>query len=82
MDQLQNRIIDEGEPQITNFVICESANFFHVSEKIKKNIGKIVNIIDNKYYVEFPNIDGDVMFWRNEILHWSKNKEDLQITLL
>lgn len=91
--------VDSGEPKIGDYVLCyEERNDYlngkYLNEFYLKNIGKIVNIDDDRsipYIIEYENIPIKLDVWfhdlilncrnmsRSEIIHWSENKEDLEI---
>jgi hypothetical protein len=73
-------------PQIGDFVIGDPTNFTWAKNIIKSNIGKIV-VDSNKsnkglYYkvLYVTDVYSETFTLHvNEILYWSKNKEDLEI---
>lgn len=86
--------INKGEPKNGDWVICKEDGELRqsVDSYLSKNIGRI-KYIDNfkhgsEYNVEFfGDIPEDIYFWffnhtlmmyREDILYWSTNKEDLE----
>jgi len=80
----------DNEPKVDDYVLCEEeTKDENVKEYVKTHIGQILIIEDllktmynykvfyknsNKY---FGNNGNCRSMERNEIIHWSKNKEDL-----
>jgi hypothetical protein len=71
-----------NEPEVGYFVIGDHINFTWAKNIIKSNIGEIIKIDNNSgeipYNVSYDN-DNIFKLYDNEILHFSKNKEDLEI---
>ena len=70
-------------PEVGDYVICDSTNFDSLKDLVKNNIGKLIQIEkvthdDDNYYIKYTENENDIVFWRSEILYWSKNKEELE----
>jgi len=73
-------------PEVGDYVICDSTNFDLLKNLVKNNIGKLIQIEkvtrdDDNYYIKYTEIENDIVFWRSEILYWSKDKEELEAIL-
>ena len=70
---------------IDDYVICDSTNFVSLRELVQNSIGKITIIKSvffwDEFYIEYGDLIGDIMFVEEEILFWSKNKEELELIL-
>ena len=76
------------QPQIGDYVICKDISSNRINEWIKNRIGKIEEIIEESSfsfvveYLENPSDNNENYsrrFNRKEILHFSPNKEDLEM---
>ena len=87
--------INEGEPKVGDYVICEeSVSGEVVKEFISNNIGIFSKSIHDetfKYSIEYENIPDNIYgaftnkcrrMSRQEIKYWSKDKEELEILLV
>jgi len=82
-------LIDDKEPEIGDYVICEAASHFYGTE-FAKYIDGHIGVIENIYYFEYDQEYKCVVRYENtkratfslkNIKHWSKNKKDLEIYL-
>jgi hypothetical protein len=86
-------LLDKDEPKLHDYVVASNNIWTEEENRfVLSHIGQIVNVSYVKgrplYRVEFeeeskmPNYQYEwgtktMVFWRKEIIHWSKNKEDL-----
>lgn len=78
-----------GEPTIGDYVICVDKDYddLEFNNFLATSIGKVVKYQYDQYYVEYDNPPiyiedtwgNPIRFILDEILHFSKNKEDLEI---
>ena len=88
---------NEGEPEVGDYIIFTNLEFTEndkVDPYLESHIGKLIEIkiYEPKYLVLFENLPDDIFwdvtnikdtinFYREEILDWSKNKEELKTKL-
>jgi hypothetical protein len=80
--------INQNTPEVDDYVICSGEHFegSALQPLIKDNIGKLIRIEQVKnnadlYYILYEEnkyFKDDIQFWREEILYWSKEKEELE----
>jgi hypothetical protein len=78
-----------GKPEIEDYVICRPLDDRDpdLNDFLKTHIGQLVGRRYFDYDIKFEKVpkyiidcyDNPIQFEREEIIHWSKNKEDLQI---
>lgn len=75
-----------NEPQVGDYVSCEENDEYFTSYFISNNIGVIIDVQDDLYFVKYNNIPKDIKEYfdeycrdmlRDEIKFWSKSKEDV-----
>jgi hypothetical protein len=86
--------IDEGEPEISDYVICDESDYSSdpkIKEYVKNHIGQFIEINGQyprmsayKYMIYYPDVDDSILngnkreMSKEQIIRWSKNKEDLE----
>lgn len=83
--------INLQSPKIGDYVITKSQQSGAIAIFTNNNIGQLKSIYKNDYRIKYNNIpselkgnfDGEYRrgFDLRQIIHWSKNKEDLEIIL-
>ena len=93
--KIYEKVNDENEPKIGDYVIC-STDFTQEQKFIQNKIGKLIYIdIDNEYpycikYDDIPSrlysttVDEIrvLTYKKSNIIHWSKNKKDIELILI
>jgi hypothetical protein len=86
---------NENEPQVGDYVIVRENRILLLDSFFSENVGRIVDDKYSRRYpflVQFENIPDDLkiefgdknnsrQFSIDEIDHWSKNKEDLELMI-
>jgi len=82
-----------SNPEVGDYAICKFEFSPDVNKFLQNNVGKIVSVtgFPSPYVVEFENatkklspyiMDGRKWFDRDDIIKWSKNKEELEAILI